>query len=494
MTDRQFDVAIIGGGVAGMGTAARLQSEGLRTVVLEQHDQIGGCAGYYRRDGFAFDVGATTLVDFRPGGVGGQLLDQIGFEPPAIDVQDAYDVWLPDRRVRLYHDRRQWNAELRETFGDDENHRRFYRSLDRTSETLWEIARSDVKLPVQSLRDALRNLRAVGLSDLPLLRYLRWTMKDALVAFGVYDDVPLRNMIAVLVEDTVHSTLDEAPLLNSILGISIREAGLGRARGGMYGFWTAFEERYTEMGGTVETGRTVTEIAGSRGDFRIDTEGGRYRANQVVSAVPINLTKEIAPAVVGERLDDHVTMLREHEGGAVVAFLGVPEAEVAHRNVTHHQILLDYEEPLGNGNNMFVSVSGPGDTVSAPEGHRAVMLSTHCDVGPWQGLDRETYERKRAAIGEKLLSGARTVYPDLGSNPVVHEIGTPVTYEQFTNRPRGAIGGYRQTVGNTNQNAVPQDIGVDGFYLAGDTTWPGLGTVACLTGSRIAAELVTAGR
>nr|WP_135829537.1 NAD(P)/FAD-dependent oxidoreductase [Halorussus halobius] len=494
MTDRNFDVAVVGGGVAGMSTAARLQSEGLRTVVLERHDHVGGCAGYYRRDGFAFDVGATTLVDFQPRGVGGQLLDEIGFDPPDIDVQDAYEVRLPDRTVTLYRDRRRWNRELRETFGDDAAHRAFYRFLERTSDALWEIARGDVKLPMQSVGDVVRNARTLGLGNLSLLRYLRWTMADALNHFGVYDDVALRKTVAALVEDTVHATLEEAPLLNSILGISIRKAGIGRAEGGMYGFWTAFVDHYADIGGTLETGATVTEVTGRRGAFRIDTDSGRYRAEQVVSALPVDLTRRIAPSVVGDRLDEHVETLREHEGGAVVAFLGVPEEEVAGREFTHHQILRDYDEPLGNGNNMFVSVSAPGDTVSAPEGHRAVILSTHCDVDPWQDLDDEAYERKREAAGERLVSGARTVYPDLGSNPVVYEVGTPVTYEQFTNRPRGAIGGYRQTPANTNQRAVPQDVGVDGFYLAGDTTWPGLGTVACLVGSRIAAEHVTGRR
>ncbi len=60
-------------------------------------------------------------------------------------------------------------------------------------------------------------------------------------------------------------------------------------------------------------------------------------------------------------------------------------------------------------------------------------------------------------------------------------------------RPRGAIGGHRQTLRNTNQRAVPQDIGIDGFYLSGDTTWPGLGTVACVKGGEIAAEHVLDG-
>jgi C-3',4' desaturase CrtD len=487
MTTQQFDVVVIGGGIAGMATAALVQSKGLSTVVLEQHDHVGGCMGYYRQDEFTFDVGATTLVDFCPEGVGGQFLNRIGMEPPEIDIQEAYNLWLPDRKVTLYRDQQKWEAELRDTFGCDKNHRQFYRFLSRMSETLWKITRNDVKMPIQSIEDVVRNGKAVGVSNLPLLRYLHWTMKDALTKFGVFDDVPLRTMVAMLVEDTVHSTLEEAPLLNAILGMTIRKAGIGRANGGMYGFWSTFTEHYTGMGGKIKTGHTVTEAAGHNGEFRVSTDHGLYQADQVVSAIPINLTRKIAPSIVGERLDDYVAMLREHEGGAVVVFLGVPAKEVAPREATHHQILREYGEPLGYGNNMFVSVSAPEDTTSAPEGYRAVILSTHCDVESWQNIDKETHEHKKDEIGQKLVTGARTVYPELGTNPVVYEIGSPITYERFTNRPRGAIGGYRQTVKNTNQWAAPQDIGIDGFYLAGDTTWPGLGTVACLKGSSIAA-------
>jgi len=235
MSDSAFDVAVIGGGIAGTSTAARLQAQHLSTVILEQHDHLGGCAGYYRQDEFAFDVGATTLVDFTAGGVGEQFLDQIGFDPPSITIQDAYRLWLPDRTATLYHDQQQWQTERRATFGATERHQEFYAFLDRVSETLWELTRADVKLPMQSLRDVYRNARAVGLSNLPLVRYLRWSMADAMRAFDVYDDRPLRSAIAMLVEDTVHATLENAPLPNAILGMSIRRAGLGRAEGGCTG-------------------------------------------------------------------------------------------------------------------------------------------------------------------------------------------------------------------------------------------------------------------
>lgn len=77
------DVAIIGAGIAGIATATRLQKLGFSTQLFEAHGQPGGCAGFYRRRGFSFDVGATTLVDFDPGGVGGEWLSSIDMPPIA---------------------------------------------------------------------------------------------------------------------------------------------------------------------------------------------------------------------------------------------------------------------------------------------------------------------------------------------------------------------------------------------------------------------------
>src|SRR5258706_10396 len=189
------DVAIIGAGIAGMATAARLQARGFSTIVLEAHGQPGGCAGFFRRKGFAFDVGATTLVDFESGGVCGELLANIGM------------------------------------------------------------------------------LRAAGIRD----------------------DRPLGGLVSILIEDTIHSTVDRAPLINAALGITIRGAGLTRASGGMRGFWQRFVAHYRALGGELRLGCAVERIGGRCGDFCITTRRGDVRAAQVVSALPAALTARIAP-------------------------------------------------------------------------------------------------------------------------------------------------------------------------------------------------------
>ncbi|WP_234441215.1 hypothetical protein [Streptomyces scabiei] len=133
-------------------------------------------------------------------------------------------------------------------------------------------------------------------------------------------------------------------------------------------------------------------------------------------------------------------------------------------------------------------MSAPGDPLSAPPGHRAVMISTHTDLAYWRDLDTAEYEQRKKEAGEQLLARARRVYPRLGERAVIAQTGTPRSYERFAFRPQGAVGGVRQRLANTNQHAIPHDLGGPGLWLVGDSTWPGLGTVACVLGSRIVAE------
>src|SRR5262245_52409970 len=229
-------IAVLGGGMAGMATALRLQAAGVPTAVIEAHGHLGGCAGYWRHQGFSFDVGATTLVDFEPGGVGAELLDTVGL--PALDGEalPGYLAWLPDRIVTLHRERTAWHDERLRALGDSWRHRELWALLDRLADVFWAASRSGVRLPVRRPADALWDLRAMGLRHLPLARYLGYTLGDLLRRFGLRDDVALVGLLGMLVEDTVHSSVDLAPLINSALGVTIRGAGLTRHRGGMHGF------------------------------------------------------------------------------------------------------------------------------------------------------------------------------------------------------------------------------------------------------------------
>ena len=55
-------IVVIGAGIGGMATAARLSVKGHQVTIVEQSDQVGGKAGAYSRDGFVFDTGPSLIT------------------------------------------------------------------------------------------------------------------------------------------------------------------------------------------------------------------------------------------------------------------------------------------------------------------------------------------------------------------------------------------------------------------------------------------------
>ena len=165
--------------------------------------------------------------------------------------------------------------------------------LDRLADVFWRASRRGVKLPIRGVADAVRAAQAVGLGGMTLVRYLRWTVADALRAHGLEDDRALVGLLAMLVEDTVHSSVAEAPLINAALGITIRGAGLTRARGGMRGFWRGSSPATAT---SAESCASAARLSGrgARGCLSASRRvAASSRPRQVVAAVPATLAARI---------------------------------------------------------------------------------------------------------------------------------------------------------------------------------------------------------
>jgi len=59
-------VAIVGAGVAGLTAAYRLKRHGVRVVVYESGDRVGGAIRTERRDGYLADLGPSSMAGPTP--------------------------------------------------------------------------------------------------------------------------------------------------------------------------------------------------------------------------------------------------------------------------------------------------------------------------------------------------------------------------------------------------------------------------------------------
>ena len=154
----------------------------------------------------------------------------------------------------------------------------------------------------------------------------------------------------------------------------------------------------------------------------------------------------------------------------------------------HHQVVRG--EPMGNGNTVFLSLSPTWDGTRAPEGGRTLTLSTHTELGPWWTLyeqDRDAYEARKQAYLDQVLAAAEVALPGLREAARLVLPGTPVTFERFTRRSWGWVGGFPQTslFRAWGPRLAP------GLWLAGDSIFPGQSVPAvALGGMRVARSLL----
>jgi len=56
-----YDAIIVGGGIAGLTTAAYLSKAGHATLLCEKEDKCGGLINTFERDGFVYDGGIRAM-------------------------------------------------------------------------------------------------------------------------------------------------------------------------------------------------------------------------------------------------------------------------------------------------------------------------------------------------------------------------------------------------------------------------------------------------
>ena len=179
--------------------------------------------------------------------------------------------------------------------------------------------------------------------------------------------------------------------------------------------------------------------------------------------------------------------------GAFTLYLGLDQDALPDGAADHHQVVVDAARPLGEGNSVFISLSDASDASRAPVGRRAATLSTHTALGPWWTAYRQgggEYAARKAEYTERLLAAAERALPGLRAAVRLCLPGTPITFERFTGRPQGAVGGAPQT---SLLAARGPATGLANVWLVGDSIFPGQSTAGVTLGAmRVATEMVSA--
>jgi C-3',4' desaturase CrtD len=495
-----MNVVVVGAGVGGLTTAAVLARAGFDVTVLEAHIYPGGCAGTFYHQQYRFDAGATLAGGFYPGGPMDIVARSTGIADwlghPADPVMAVH---LPDgTSITRWSDPARRHAERREKFSArDQN---FWQWQEATADALWDLALRLPPWPPQSPGQAVELVgQGLGwLAEAPLKRLQPRFALDALRPVAAH----LRGAserLRLFVDGQLLIAA-QAPSLraNALYGASaldLPRRGVRHLAGGMGGIAETLAQAVRDNGGQVIYRREVQRVVLENGRPKAAEakRGHRYPADVVIfNLPPWNIATLLAEQDFTPPRLKKLPPQPQPGWGAFMVYVGFDASLCPADWPLHHQLIV--REPLAEGNTIFLSLSPAWDADRAPAGQRALTISTHTNLRAWWTLfeqDRPAYETRKQAYTQRILRHAERVLPGLREAAHLIKPGTPVTFQRFTRRAKGWVGGFPQT---DLFRAWPPHLS-PGLWLVGDSIFPGQSTAAvALGGLRVAEGVRRAGR
>lgn len=485
------DVVVVGAGFGGLATALRLSELGARVVVCEALTYPGGCASTFTRSGYRFEAGATLFSGFGEGQLFRRWIDRYGLDVVIDWLDPVVELRTPSSRFPVMAKR----EELVTKFANiadapGEALHRFFNRQRQVADVVWDLMDEPDLLPPFGLPAAWRHARRLR-QYLPLMPLVGKSLTSVVERYRLSDFSPLRLYLSALCQITVQCSPDEAEALFALGAMDYYFRGTGHVRGGIGSLAWGLVDAIRTKGGKVLMANKVTSLARSNGAWRIGTRRGEVEAPAVVANVlPQNLwaLTETQPGDID--VADDLARDVEQGWGACMLYRVVRRPEGTPWGPHHLELVRDPSSRFVEGNHLFCSFSGEHDGDRAPEGYRTLTVSTHIPVSKLARMSLDEQGVFVARVQNEMRRTLEAAAPEWEEDVLMEITASPRTFQRFTQRYIGYVGGIPRRVGLHNYRGFAPRAAMPGLYLVGDTVFPGQSTLATAIGGFKLAERV----
>jgi len=155
--------------------------------------------------------------------------------------------------------------------------------------------------------------------------------------------------------------------------------------------------------------------------------------------------------------------------GALVFYSALKKENMINICSNHYQFI---SEEFGS---LFISLSEEGDG-RAPLGEITLIASIFTRTQDWFDLEKDQYIFKKNQYLNKISKALEEKFNIASEDWLHRELSTPRSFERWTNRPKGIVGGLGQNPDIFGLFGLSSRTPFEGLWLCGDSIYPGEGT------------------